>query len=198
MARAGETIDNAVTGERMTWRRVAADTDGRLVVGEMVLPPGGFVTAEHVHPNQEERYQVLAGSLTVRIDGLERVAHAGDRVVVPAGRPHVWWNAGAEDVRFVCEVEPALRFEAFLETLFGLASDGKTDRKGMPNPLQVAVMLQGYRDELRLARPSPAIQRLLFGPLAIVGRLGGYRPSYPRYSRGDLDGPAADPGTGAR
>jgi len=56
MARAGETINNTVTGERFTWRRVAADTDGRLVMGEMVLPPGGFVAAEHVHPKQEERY----------------------------------------------------------------------------------------------------------------------------------------------
>ena len=36
MARAGETIDNPVTGERFTWRQVGADTDGRLVTGEMV------------------------------------------------------------------------------------------------------------------------------------------------------------------
>ena len=71
MARAGETINNPVTGERFTWRQVAADTDGRLVLGEMVLPPGGFVAAEHVHPNQEERYEILAGELKVRLDGRE-------------------------------------------------------------------------------------------------------------------------------
>ena len=189
MARAGETIRNTVTGEQFTWRKVAADSDGQLVWGEMVLPPGGFVTAEHVHPNQEERYEILAGGLTVRVDGQERVVGPGDRVVVPAGRPHVWWNAGREEVRFRCEVTPALQFETFIETLFGLASDGKTNAKGMPNPLQVAVLLRAYQKEVRLARPAPAVQSLLFGPLAVVGRLMGYRSSYPRYSAGS-DSPA--------
>jgi mannose-6-phosphate isomerase-like protein (cupin superfamily) len=192
MARAGETINNPVTGERFTWRQVAADTDGRLVMGEMVLPPGGFVTAEHVHPNQEERYEILAGELTVRLDGREQAVGPGDRVVVPVGRPHVWWNAGPEDVRFRCEVTPALHFEAFIETLFGLASDGKTDPKGLPNPLQLAVLMRTYQEEVRLARPSPAIQALLFGPLAIIGRLVGYRSSYPRSGDGPVEASLPD------
>jgi mannose-6-phosphate isomerase-like protein (cupin superfamily) len=195
MARAGETINNPVTGERLTWRQVAADTDGRLVLGEMVLPPGGFVTAEHVHPKQEERYEILAGRLNVRVDGRAQVLGPGDRVLVPAGRPHVWRNAGSEEVRFRVEVTPALRFETFIETLFGLASDGKTDARGMPNPLQVAVLMRAYQDELRLARPAPAVQSLMFGPLAIVGRLMGYRSSYPRYSEGP-DRPADGVATG--
>jgi mannose-6-phosphate isomerase-like protein (cupin superfamily) len=192
MARAGETIHNPVTGERLTWEKVAADTDGRLVLGEMVLPPGGFVAAEHIHPNQEERYEIVAGELNVRLDGTEQALGPGDRVVIGAGRPHVWWNAGREEVRFRCEVAPALRFETFLETLFGLASDGKTDDKGLPNPLQLAVLARAYQEEVRLARPSPAVQRVLFGPLAVVGRLMGYRSSYPRYSAGSVEVSAAD------
>lgn len=134
MARSGETIKNTVTGEVFTWERVAADTDGRLVLGEMVLPPGGFVTAEHVHPNQEERYEVLTGELHVRIDGRERIVGSGDKVVVPVGKPHVWWNAGQDEVRFRCEVTPALHFETFLETLFGLASDWQDGCQGLPRP----------------------------------------------------------------
>jgi mannose-6-phosphate isomerase-like protein (cupin superfamily) len=192
MARAGETIHNPVTGERLTWHQVAADTGGGLVLGEMILPPGGFVAAEHVHPNQEERYQILAGELNVRLDGKELVLGPGDRVVVPAGRPHVWRNAGREEVRFRCEVAPALRFETFLETLFGLASDGKTNNKGIPNPLQLAVLMRAYQDELRLARPSRAVQTLLFSPLAVAGRLIGYRSSYPRYSAGPVEASVAD------
>jgi len=191
MARAGETIENSVTGEVFTWHQVATDTDGRLVLGEMVLPPGGFVTAEHVHPNQEERYEILAGQLHVRIDGRQRTVGSGDRVVVPVGKPHVWWNAGQDVVRFRCEVTPALRFETLIETLFGLASDGKTNDKGLPNPLQMAVLMRAYRQEVRLARPAPAVQDLLFGPLALVGRVMGYRPSYPRYSDGPAKGPEA-------
>lgn len=192
MARAGQTIENPVTGERFMWQQVAADTHGRSVLGEMVLPPGGFVAAEHVHPNQEERYEILAGQLKVRLDGREQTAGPGDRVIVPAGRAHVWRNDGDEEVRFRCEVTPALRFETFIETFFGLASDGKTDRRGMPNPLQVAVLMRAYRDEVRLARPSPAVQALLFAPLAVVGRLVGYRSSYPRSGSDQVDVPSAD------
>lgn len=192
MARAGETIHNPVTGERLTWRSVAADTGGRLVLGEMVVPPGGFVAAEHVHPTQEERYEILAGVLKVRLDGRERALGPGERVVVPAGRPHLWWNAGPEEVRFRCEVTPALHFETFLETFFGLASDGKTNAKGLPNLLQLAVLMRAYHDEVRLARPSPAVQSLLFGPLSIVGRLLGYRSSYPRYSAGSVEVSVSD------
>ena len=192
MARSGETINNPVTGERFTWRQVAADTDGRLVMGEMVLPPGGFVAAEHVHPIQEERYEILAGELKVRLDGREQTVGPGDRVVVPAGRPHIWWNAGREDVHFRCEVTPALHFETFIETFFGLASDGKTNAKGLPNPLQLAVLARTYKEEIRLARPSPAVQTLLFGPLGIVGRLMGYRSSYPRYSSGPVEASVGD------
>jgi len=151
------------------------------------VPPGGFVAAEHVHPNQEERYEILAGELNVRLDGREQVLRAGDRVVVPAGRPHVWRNAGLEEVRFRCEVTPALHFETFLETFFGLASDGKTNQKGLPNPLQLAVLARAYQDEIRLARPAPVVQTLLFAPLAMAGRLMGYRSSYPRYSPGRTD-----------
>ena len=192
MARAGQTIENPVTGERFTWQQVAADTHGRSVLGEMVLPPGGFVAAEHVHPNQEERYEILAGQLKVRLDGREQTVGPGDRVVVPAGRPHIWWNAGRQDVHFRCEVTPALHFETFIETFFGLASDGKTNAKGLPNPLQLAVLARTYKEDVRLARPSPAVQTLLFGPLGIIGRVMGYRSSYPRYSSGPVEASLPD------
>jgi len=185
-------IHKPVTGEQLTWREVAADSGGGLVRAEMVLPPGGFVAAEHIHPNQEERYEILAGQLNVRLDGREQTLGPGDRVVVPAGRPHVWRNAGQEEVRFRCDVTPALCFETLIETLFGLASDGKTDQKGIPHLLQLAVLMRAYREELQLARQSPAVQSILFRPLAVVGRMVGYRSAYPRYSKGPDEALAAD------
>ena len=60
--------------------------------------------------------------------------------MVEPGTPHRFWNAGEDEVRFVCEVRPALQFESLLETMFALAEDGKTNRKGMPNPLRLAVI----------------------------------------------------------
>jgi hypothetical protein len=66
--------------------------------------------------------------------------------------------------------------------LFGLARDGKTNKQGMPNPLQGAVLLQAYADEMRLSGVPVFAQRLLGAVLAPVGKLFGYKARYSEYS----------------
>jgi len=161
MAKSGDILEHPVTGERLVWRKVARDTGGELLQADLYVAPGGFVAAEHVHPMQEERFEVLAGVLRLRIDGKEKTMRTGEIEVVPAGRPHVWWNGGQEELHVLGEFRPALRTEMFFETYFGWAKDGKTNRKGLPNPLRLAVLVDAYQDELRLARPPFAIQRAL-------------------------------------
>jgi len=69
-------------------------------------------------------------------------------------RPTRFWNAGDGEVRFRCDVRPALQFEQLLETMFALAADGKTNRKGMPSPLRLAVIARAHFDGTgRGARP---------------------------------------------
>jgi quercetin dioxygenase-like cupin family protein len=185
MARPGDELAHPVTGERIIWRKVSADTQGALLEADLFAKPGAFVAAAHVHPNQEERFEILSGSLTVRVDGQERELRPGDVAVIPRGRPHQWWNSGDEEVHVLGQLRPALRTELFFETFFGLGHDGKTNSKGLPNPLQLAVLMQEYEDEMRLARPSPRMQKMIAAPLAAVGRLRGYRAWYPQYS-GDV------------
>lgn len=191
MANSGDVLTHPVTGERVIWRQVAADTDGRLLQGDLYAEPGGFVAAAHVHPRQEERFEVVSGTLTLRIGEEERILTVGDVAVIPAGLPHVWWNDGEDDVHVLGEFRPALRTEVFFETFFGLAADGKTNRKGLPNPLRLAVMMREYEDELHLARPSVRWQRALFGPLAVIGRTMGYRGWYPAYTADPLKNSAS-------
>jgi mannose-6-phosphate isomerase-like protein (cupin superfamily) len=179
MFRAGDTIENPVTGERLVFRRTAAETRGELVVVETFVEPGGFVAATHVHPHQEERFEVVDGTLGFRVGGDTVEAGPGERLVVPAGTPHRFWNAGDGVARFVCEVRPALDFERLLATMFALAADGKTNRKGMPNPFRLAVIARAHFDTVRLPFPPVAIQRLGLGVAAPIGRLVGYRETYP-------------------
>jgi quercetin dioxygenase-like cupin family protein len=182
MARSGQELSHPVTGERIVWHQVAVDTGGTLLRGELFAAPRAFVAAEHIHPSQEERFEVRAGTLGLRLDGVERVLRAGDAAVIAPGRPHVWWNAGDDEVRLIGEFRPALRTEMFFETFFGLAQDGRTNSKGLPTLLQLAVLIREYPEEIRLARPSAGMQKALFGPLALAGRLLGYRGWYPRYT----------------
>jgi hypothetical protein len=85
----------------------------------------------------------------------------------------------------VVEVTPGDRFVEMVGTFYGLARDGRCDAKGVPRPLQLAVSARAYRDVLVVASPPPAVQALLFGPLAALGRARGLRPSYERHLSSD-------------
>jgi quercetin dioxygenase-like cupin family protein len=178
MIRKGDVIENPVTGERLVFRKTSRETNGEAVVIETFVKPNGFVAAAHVHPHQEERFQVLRGTVGFRVGGEEIVAGPGQRLTVPAGTAHKFWNAGEDEAHFVCEVRPALQFEQLIETMFGLAADGKTNRKGMPNPLRLAVIAQAHFDNVHLPFPPAWMQRMALALGAPLGRLFGYEATY--------------------
>jgi len=178
MIQAGDTIHNPVTGERIVFRQTSRETNGQAVVIETYVQPNGFVAAAHVHPSQEERFEILRGSVGFRIGRKKLVAGPGQRLTVPAGTPHKFWNAGEEEAHFVCEVRPALQFEALLETMFALAADGKTNRKGMPNPLRLAVIANAHFDTVQLPFPPTILQRIGLALGSPVGKVFGYGATY--------------------
>ena len=178
MIRTGDTIHNLVTGERITFHATSADTNGEAVVVECTVQPDGAVAATHVHPSQSERFAVVSGTLGLKVGKEKRTLGRGEVAAVESGTPHRFWNAGKDEVTFVCEVRPALQFESLLETMFALAADGKTNRKGMPNPLRLAVIARAHFDTVQLPFPPAWLQKagLAFG--APIGRGLGYRPTY--------------------
>jgi mannose-6-phosphate isomerase-like protein (cupin superfamily) len=189
MYSAGDIIENPVTGERIAFVHTAAETNGDEVVFETSVEPGGFVAMAHVHPHQEERFHILEGNVWFRAGKKTFWAGPGEEVVVPAGTPHKFWNAGTEKARFICEVRPALHFEDLVGTMFALAADGKTNRKGMPNPLRLAVIASAYADTGRLAFPPAILQRVGLGLAAPIGRLLGYGSTYSAAGSTDRPGP---------
>ena len=94
MAYAGQTIQNPVSGERIHFLRTSADTAGELLEFELELTPDGHVPGAHVHPEQEERFHVLEGTMKFRLGMRTIVAGPGESVVVPAGRVHKFANGG--------------------------------------------------------------------------------------------------------
>jgi quercetin dioxygenase-like cupin family protein len=183
IARAGDEIVNPRTGQRMVFLETGEESDGQLLRIDSYNPPAGGPEPEHVHPFQESGAMVLAGSLRFSVDGEERSVKAGESITIPADTPHNFWNDGEEEAHAVQWFRPALKIDRFFETFFGLAQDGKLNDKGLPSLLQLAVGVPYFGDEIRLTNPPWAIQRALFGLLAPVGRMLGYRPEYP-YSHG--------------
>src|SRR5262249_42481812 len=111
MIRSGDTIHNPVTGERITFLATSRDTNGEAVVIETVVQPHGFVAAAHVHPSQSERFAVDDGTLELKVGGERLFLEPGEIATVEPGTPHKFWNGGEDEVRFVCEIRPALQFE---------------------------------------------------------------------------------------
>src|SRR5207253_7936211 len=97
----------------------ARDTDGELLRYEALFIPRGIAAREHVHRRQEERHEVLAGTLGITVNGRPRRLEPGDVVVVSSGVPHRLWSTGTEPVHAVFELRPALRWETLFETAVG-------------------------------------------------------------------------------
>lgn len=109
------------------------------------------------------------------------IAHPGDKVAVAPGTMHRFENAGDEEV--LVEVRPALRMEQLLETSAALAVEGRTNRKGMPNPLDLALFVREFEREVKAPLVPAGLVRAVMAPLVWLASLQGlderYQQPYP-------------------
>ena len=181
MAHAGDVIDNPVTGQRLIFLTTSADSDGELFVAEGIFPPGGFAGVSHVHPDQDEHFEVLAGEAGFEVDGRRQVLGAGETIDVPRGTKHTFANAGQDEMRVRFEFRPALTStEQFYEVYFAFAQQGRVNAKAMPGLLDIAAVWPITSEHAVLASPPASIQHVLFRVLAPVARLAGRRPPHCR------------------
>jgi quercetin dioxygenase-like cupin family protein len=178
MSQAAQSIQNLVSGERITFLRTAADTNGELLEFELELAADGRVPGAHVHPMQEERFHVLEGTMKFRFGLRTILASAGESVVVPAGRMHKFSNHGEQSARARVEVVPALNMEELLRTATQLAHEGNVTRSGMPKPLHLALFVQRFRLEVRAPFPPAWVVQAVMAPLAALARVRGHAARY--------------------
>jgi quercetin dioxygenase-like cupin family protein len=174
MPQPGRVMLNRANGQSLIFRRTAAQTRGRILEVEILYPPGGRQPPDHLHPEQEVTIELLEGGLRVRLNGRLRDVAAGEVLVLQAGACHAAWNPGRAPARGVWLTYPALDTESLLETLWTLGHNHRTDRRGLPDLLQAAVLLCAYRREIQLAWPARVVQRAVLAALAPVGRGLGY------------------------
>ena len=166
---AGTVLHNPVTGE---YARVVEHTPER-VVGELLAVPGGAVAGPHCHPGQEERFEVLDGVMGYRRGNDRGELRAGESVTVPPGVVHDWWNAGDGNLRARVTVTPPGRFAAMIGAVWGLAVVGRTNAKGMPGPVDAALLAEAFGDEIVFERPPRVVQQALARTVAPIARRRG-------------------------
>lgn len=169
MAKPGDVIENPRIGARCVFLRTGRETGGQVMEADLFVQPGSKAPPKHVHPIQEERFKVIEGSLTTWVSGKESSLRAGDECVVPQGALHTWCNAGESEARVRIVFRPALRADEGLEALYAMAQNGNR------NPLQFAVTMWDFRREGTFT----GAMQLVFVCMASLGRLLGYKPSYP-------------------
>lgn len=184
-------FENPRQGQRVRFLTLPAETGGRGFILEYIYRPFSGETAvpAHIHTAATETFEILSGQARYRVGSEEGNAQQGGRIVMPAGVPHVHpWSVSAEElhVRQTTEVDPPdsaglLASLQALVTLFGLATAGKVNQKGLPNLLQLAVLIRSTMPATYIAGIPIAVQRAVFGGLARLGHARGYRTAYRQY-----------------
>ncbi len=180
--RVSPLFSQPITGEWVFGLVTALEMRGEYERGVGVFAPGNAGPPEHFHPSYDEHFDVLYGDFIFRIDGNERRIGAGEKLVVAKGTPHTFRCVGETHGAAIVETRPAARIGEVIATLFGLAHEGSLTPQGQPKLLQAMVIGSEYVDDTVFTSPPPSIAIPIAKALAPLGRLLGYRPTYPRFA----------------
>lgn len=167
MAGSGDTLAFP-DGSDYTITASAGETGGSFVEMELLLPSNAVTPPLHIHPRQEEDYEVLAGTLEVHYEGDWQRLPEGESMTVRRGEPHTFRNSSGLRVRVRNVHRPALGFQDYLEELHALAQEGKikgfTDASSL---MHLSRLFEKYEDTIV---PAKLAQRTVMGLFARVGR----------------------------
>jgi mannose-6-phosphate isomerase-like protein (cupin superfamily) len=160
------TTLNLTPTEQVTIR---IGTPRRLVVdvrylGSDAKPP------MHLHPEQDEHFEIVEGILHATVGGEHRVVRAGEKLDIPRGTAHNMWAPEGE-VRARWETTPAGRTADWYRAL----DRANAESSGKPSLLAFATLLTEYDDVFRLAVPAAPLVKVALAALAPLGRLRGHR-----------------------
>ncbi|HEX3433021.1 MAG TPA: cupin domain-containing protein [Solirubrobacteraceae bacterium] len=121
-------------------RVIAHDVDELLL--QATYAPAGSAPPAHLHPAQDERFEVIAGAMRTRIDSQEAGLSEGEVLEIPHGTPHQMWNGGDREAVVEWRTRPAGRtLEWFGQLSAMLAGESAADP---------AALLAEYADVFRL------------------------------------------------
>jgi len=158
-------------GMGMRWEisRTSAETSGELFESVNWLDPRMPGPPVHVHPNAEESFEVIEGSLDVFANGEWKPLGPGEKAAVPPGEPHTLGNRSDRPAKVITRINPAGDSEAFFAHLHRLIHEGKIKRLPPGEPrsaIYAAMLFKRYQGEIQVTGPLDAV----FGALNLVGR----------------------------
>lgn len=161
MAYANQIIYNPENKQQIEFLQTAKDTNGALL--EMISTYGPFSTrpSSHYHPYQSEDFVVMEGELTVQLGKEIKVLKKRDAIHIPQNEPHAMWNNSGKNTVVNWKVMPALDTEYMFESAYNIAIES-VHRKRKTSLLQKLKLAKEYKNMFRLAKPSYALQKIIF------------------------------------
>jgi len=147
------------------------------------LAAGTGRSGAHVHRDCDTSFQLRSGRALYVVDGEERVLEVGERVVIPAGTPHVDpYTEPGQEAELYLTMEPGGNFAYCFARTFGraLAAGAVNDQHEL-RWLHLMVVLRATRAETFAVGPPRLIQKHIAIPLAawIGRRIFGYQAVRP-------------------
>ena len=132
---------NPAFKDKATILKTSEETGGLYSLGELEVLPGGG-NYMHTHSAFEETFTAVKGILGVVMNNKKHYLTPGESITVPRDTPHHFFNETSQAV--TCHVKFTPGHEGFpkgLAIAYGLAADGKTNKKGMPKSLTHLALL---------------------------------------------------------
>ena len=95
MSRQSGRVEYSVPGAEVTYERVSTTFPGSMLHSVIVHEPPGH-RSEPISHKGEEMFFILAGEITVEIEGERAVLRKGDTIHFDSNKVHSTWNHGAE------------------------------------------------------------------------------------------------------
>src|SRR5688500_11537320 len=114
MVKQGDKITNARTGQRMIFLQTGKETNGQLLAIESFNYKSDMREPIHVHPKQESSAKVISGKLHFLVNGKEQIIGPGEKITIPAGAPHCFWNEDDLEAHSVQQFPPHFILTSFL------------------------------------------------------------------------------------
>jgi mannose-6-phosphate isomerase-like protein (cupin superfamily) len=130
-----QATTHSLLGGMIAVRLRSEETGGAYGLVEQVIPAGYPGPALHVHPEFDETFYVIDGTLAMRVGDEARDAGAGTVAFIPRGTVHTFANPGSRPARVLVLVTPG-GFERYFEALAATVLDAG----GLPAPDRLAAL----------------------------------------------------------
>ncbi|WP_253949211.1 cupin domain-containing protein [Mangrovicoccus sp. HB161399] len=114
----------------MNFHAFPEDVQGKYCLVEALVPVGAGAPPNH-HAGETEAFYILEGQVGFMIDGVERLARAGEHVVIPDGAVHAFKAVGDAPARMLILNAPGKMHDAFFTGIGTALPDSQT---ALPEP----------------------------------------------------------------